>query len=69
VKGVIYTNGWFRGWDPADISFRANALNSRGIVGAGNPGQGIQTDGHRGLTPSGRGINQSLSGGRFAVRS
>jgi hypothetical protein len=31
--------------------------------------EGIQTDGHRGLTPSGRGIHQNLSGGRFAVRS
>jgi hypothetical protein len=29
----------------------------------------FQTDGHRGLTPSGRGIHQNLSGGRFAVRS
>jgi hypothetical protein len=31
------------------ISFRANALNSRGIVGAGNPGRfaAIRTDGHR----------------------
>src|SRR6202035_426504 len=40
----------------ASSSFRANALNSRGIVGAGNPGRfaptswwsgGIRTDGHR----------------------
>ena len=27
--------------------------------------EGIQTDGHRDLTPSGRGICQNLSGGRF----
>jgi hypothetical protein len=41
----------------------------RGLRGLLGGAEGIQTDGHFGLTPSGRGIHQNLSGGRFAVRS
>ena len=39
--------------------------NRVGLPGLHGGAEGIQTDGHRGLTPSGRGIRQNLSGGRF----
>jgi hypothetical protein len=41
---------------------RGNRRRSCGLPGGA---EGIQTDGHRELTPSGRGIRQNLSGGRF----
>src|SRR5271166_6901516 len=39
--------------------------NRVGLPGLHGGAEGIQTDGHRDLTPSGRGIRQNLSGGRF----
>src|SRR5271157_1002464 len=39
--------------------------NRPGLSGLYGGAEGIQTDGHRDLTPSGRGIRQNLSGGRF----
>ena len=39
--------------------------NRPGLSGLHGGAEGIQTDGHRDLTPSGRGIRQNLSGGRF----
>jgi hypothetical protein len=46
--------GAIRAWN------RGNHHRWRGL-----PAEGIQTDGHRDLTPSGRGIRRNLSGGRF----
>jgi len=39
--------------------------NRVGLIGLPGGAEGIQTAGHRDLTPSGRGIRQNLSGGRF----
>src|SRR5271166_4506547 len=39
--------------------------NWGGLPGLDGGAEGIQTDGHRDLTPPGRGIRRNLSGGRF----
>jgi hypothetical protein len=50
-------------------NFSRTLGNHASLSGLPGGAEGIQTDGHRDLTPSGRGMLHNLSDGRLAVRS